>query len=138
MKMLSSKWLAIVVPIAGIAGAVASVIWADDDVRLKMVTALGVLVLTRYVIRWIYQYGSLLSRQEDVPRFDRWERTFIWLFQAHLKDSNALGGRSKPVHIKLDTRDLRDLSGQSRRISDEWERRRAPAEVPAWWIRRMS
>ena len=65
MKMLTSKWIAITVPIAGILGAIATVIWADGEARLRMVTALGVLVATRYMIRWIYEYGSLMARKKD-------------------------------------------------------------------------
>lgn len=137
MKFLDSKWIAIAVPVAGIVGAVASVIWADDEVRLKMVTALGVLVLTRYVIRWIYQYGSLLSKQDQTTRFRRWERAFIWLFQAHLTDSNERGESHKPIHIKLDWHDLQDLSGASQRATEHRMQRSVPAEVPEWWIRRM-
>ena len=138
MKVLSSKWVAIVVPIAGVLGAVASVIWADDEVRLKMVTALGVLVLTRYVIRWIYQYGQLLAKQEKLAtQYDRLERALVWLFQMNLTDTNERGERHKPFHIKLDNHDLRILSGETQRALDYRTQRKAPAEVPEWWLRRM-
>ena len=137
MKVLSSKWVAISVPIAGAIGAIASVIWADDEVRLKMVTALGVLVVTRYVIRWIYEYGNLMTREKDTTRYERWERRLVWLFQAHLTDTNERGERHKPVHIKLDTFDLQDLSGEPQRAAEYRAQRSAPAEVPDWWRRRM-
>ena len=137
MKTLSSKWVAIVVPIAGIVGAIASVIWADDEVRLKMVTALGVLVLTRYVIRWIYQYGNLLAKGKDTTRYDRWERVLVWLFQAQLTDTNERGESHRPVHIKLDWHDLQALSGETQRGAEYRAQRGAPVEVPEWWRRRM-
>ena len=137
MKVLSSKWVAIGVPVAGAMGAIASVIWADDEVRLKMVTALGVLVVTRYVIRWIYEYGNLMAREKDTTRSERWERRLVWLFQAHLTDTNERGEKHKPVHIKLDTFDLQDLSGEPQRAAEYRTQRKAPAEVPEWWRRRM-
>ena len=138
MKILSSKWVAIAVPMAGITGAVASVVWADDEVRLKMVTALGVLVLTRYVIRWIYQYGNVLARKEErATRYDRWERVLVWLFQSHLSDTNERGEHHRPVHIKLDTFDLQALSGESQRAAEYGAQRGAPVDIPEWWLRRM-
>ena len=120
-------------------GAIASVIWADDEVRLKMVTALGVLVVTRYVIRWIYEYGNLMAREKDTTRYASWERRLVWLFQAHLTDSNERGERHKPVHIKLDTFDLQGLTGETQRMHERLaaERNPEPVEVPDWWIRRM-
>lgn len=139
MKALQSKWIAIAVPVAGILGAIASVIWADDAVRLKMVTALGVLVLTRYVIRWIYEYGGLVTRDKDTTRYDRWERNLVWLFQSQLTDSNELGTSHRPVHIKLDTFDLQGLTGDTHRMHERLAKKMYPAavEVPEWWLRRM-
>lgn len=137
MKVLTSKWIVITVPIVGVLGAIASAIWADGEIRLKIVTALGVLVVTRYVIRWIYEYGSLMTREKKMTRYERLERRLVWLFQAHLTDSNERGERHKPVHIKMDWHDLQDLSGDRQRAADYRLRRTAPAEVPDWWIRRM-
>lgn len=138
MKVLSSKCVAIAVPMAGIIGAIASVIWADDEVRLKMVTALGVLVLTRYVIRWIYEYGHVVARKKErATRYDRWERTLVWLFQSHLQDLNERGSHNSPVHIKLDTFDLQSSSGETQRAAEYEAQRSAPADVPEWWLRRM-
>lgn len=137
MKFLDSKWIAISVPIAGIVGATASVIWADDEVRLKMVTALGVLVLTRYVIRWIYQYGNMLAYRKDETLYRRVEGILVWLFQGHLTDSNERGEMHRPVHIKLDTHDLQGLTGATQRYAEHTASRSGPAEVPEWWMRRM-
>ena len=139
MKMLTSKWIAITVPITGILGAIATVIWADDEVRLKMVTALGVLLVTRYVIRWIYEYGSLMARKKDTTRYEGWERRLVWLFQAHLSDSNERGANHKPVHIKLDTFDLQGLTGETQKMHERLAREMSPppVEVPDWWIRRL-
>jgi len=139
MKVLTSKWIAIAVPIAGVLGAIASVIWADGEIRLKMVTALGVLVVTRYVIRWIYEYGSLMAREKDTTRYEGLERRLVWLFQAHLSDSNERGTNHKPIHIKLDTFDLQGLTGDTHRMHERLAEKMnpAPVEVPDWWKRRM-
>ena len=141
MKVLQSRWVGIAVPVAGVIGAVSTVVWVDAEARLKMVTALGVLVVTRYVIRWIYEYGSLMNRDryKEMSRSERAERRLVWLFQSHLTDHNERGAQNHPVHIKLDTFDLHELSGRTQRNSEHRAEKTnpVPAEVPEWWRRRM-
>ena len=140
MKVLQSRWIAIAVPMAGIIGAVASFVWANDAFRLKAVTALGVLVLTRYAIRWIYQYGNILANREENTLYDRVEGVFVWLFQSHLRDMSETGASStNPVHIKLDWHDLQGLTGETQRMHERIARKRnpVPVEIPEWWHRRM-
>lgn len=136
----------LVIPLTGIALAAWSLFWSADDPRIRVGFGIGVLVLTAHAMRWWTHYSRLFwqaladsSKSKSYSPLGRVDYALHWLFRRPPEHDHH-GSQNDPLHIKMDGFDLRELSGEAHRTNERLRLKyiaRPPAEVPAWWWRRI-